>query len=318
MKKLIICAAAAIVALASCSKTQVINTEDPKEINFKAVTGVMTKAELNSSNLSSVHMGAFAYINGNTATNETEINADYFINKPFAKEEEQTTWAGSDVPLYWPVSHNLNFVVYAPWQAGDSFNKSTKTLTITASDEGTDYLYGEKYYDNDNGSEGVGYDKETTSVPVLLCHAKAKVTVNFNYNNVTISNLQLDNQVMKGTYAVSYSNDTDSGTINWTPTVMSGQNPVTIIGNDALVAATTSEVERSGYVLVIPETKSNISFDYKIANSDATLHYTIKVNNEWVAGNNYIYNVTVTPKEVKFTPIVKAWGVEGTETEESL
>ena len=45
MKKLIICAAVAIAALASCTKTQVINTEDPQEIGFKVITGKMTKAE---------------------------------------------------------------------------------------------------------------------------------------------------------------------------------------------------------------------------------------------------------------------------------
>lgn len=42
MKRLVILAAA-IVALASCAKTQVVYNEEPQEIAFKTVSGVMTK-----------------------------------------------------------------------------------------------------------------------------------------------------------------------------------------------------------------------------------------------------------------------------------
>ena len=44
MKRLFILASAAIVALASYTKTQVVYTEAPEEISFKQVTNVMTKA----------------------------------------------------------------------------------------------------------------------------------------------------------------------------------------------------------------------------------------------------------------------------------
>ena len=46
MKRFFVCAAAAIVALASCSKTQVVYNDAPEEIGFKAVSGVMTKAPI--------------------------------------------------------------------------------------------------------------------------------------------------------------------------------------------------------------------------------------------------------------------------------
>ena len=78
MRKLILCAAAAIVALASCTKTQVINTEEPKEIGFKTLTGVMTKATTGSTDLVGGTMGVYAYVNGTTTS--------YFSNVAFTKE----------------------------------------------------------------------------------------------------------------------------------------------------------------------------------------------------------------------------------------
>ena len=44
MKRFFILASAAIVALASCAKTEVVYKDAPEEIAFKQITGVMTKS----------------------------------------------------------------------------------------------------------------------------------------------------------------------------------------------------------------------------------------------------------------------------------
>ena len=61
MKRLFLLATAAIVALASCTKTQVVNTEAPEEIAFKQVTNVMTKV---TGGLDNQDMSVFAYVSG--------------------------------------------------------------------------------------------------------------------------------------------------------------------------------------------------------------------------------------------------------------
>jgi hypothetical protein len=93
--------------------------------------------------------------------------------------------------------------------------------------------------------------------------------------------------------------------VDWTPatTTPNTKKPVTIIKNN------TNETDLSnttGYVLVVPETSSSISFDYQIEGSSAKLHYVIP-GNTWEHGKNYIFNIKVTPKEIQFSPEVLGW-----------
>ena len=60
MKRLFILASAAIVALAACTKTEVVYTEAPAEIGFKQITDVMTKAVPDGTQLPAT-MGVYAY-----------------------------------------------------------------------------------------------------------------------------------------------------------------------------------------------------------------------------------------------------------------
>lgn len=60
MKRLFILAAAT-VALASCAKTQVVYNEEPQEINFRAISNVMTRADGDAMPLD---MGVIAYLGG--------------------------------------------------------------------------------------------------------------------------------------------------------------------------------------------------------------------------------------------------------------
>ena len=64
MKRLFILASAAIVALAACTKTEVVYTEAPAEIGVQTYAGAMTKASLGTD----VHLGVFAeWVNPSTA-----------------------------------------------------------------------------------------------------------------------------------------------------------------------------------------------------------------------------------------------------------
>ena len=299
MRKLILCAAAAMVALASCSKTQVINTEPPQEIAFKAVAGAITKTSDDPLS-EDIQMGVFAYVH-----NGTSLEA-YFGNTSFSKDGEYWT-AGK----YWPVNHSLDFVVYAPYFDGNTYsfsNTSGNVLTITADNTTTetDYLYGNEYYDGQNNT---GYNKTDESIPVQLNHAMAKVTVNFTVEKVKITDVTLPASVRKGTCTVTYG---DSTVVKWTSTDndkdANGYKLIETI--EALSTATdqvTSPVTAS--VLLVPETTSDITFNYQIEGSDATLPYTIEQIDDfkWEHGKHYIYNVKVTPKEIKFTPTVLKW-----------
>lgn len=285
MKRLFILASAAIVALASCTKTEVVYNEAPQEIGFKAVTGVMTKAD--QTGAMTQNMGVIANLLNGTS---------YFENTVFTGTG--TEWVSAvDNKKYWPVNGNkLCFAVYSPYQTGVTYagniltgmsadNNGAETI-----DDQTDYLYGATYFDNSDA----GYANQETAVAVNLKHAMAKVTVSFDVENVTVTDVTFS-PVVDGTYTVDYS--TTTAAVDWTPGTTT--NDITLLGD--LSSATAASY------LVIPETKANISFNYTINGSSNPFNYTITVGSNWEAGTHYTYNVTVNPYEIKFTPEVDTW-----------
>lgn len=288
MKRFFICAAAAIVALASCSKTEVVNTSAPEEIGFKAVTGAITKAEQTDATLDGT-MGVLAFVHGGTTP--------YFANTSFSKTG--TYWTASP-SQYWPVTGALDFAVYAPFTEGTTY--ASNTLTIPADNSASsdiasqnDYLYGETYYTN----SGAGYNKETTSVSVGLKHAQAKVTLSFTGTNVTVTNVKLDAPVLKGSCAVDYS--TNPATVTWTP---GAANSSVVL----IASADLTNVASAASLLVVPETTSSFTFTYQMDGSTTTLNHTINTET-WKPGNHYTYNVNIVGNEIKFAPEVDpSWG----------
>ncbi len=305
MKRLFILASAAIVALAACTKTEVVYNEAPQEIGFKAVTGSITKVavpgEQNSSTLKG-DMGVFAYLNGE--------DDEFFGNTQFSSETVDQLGVVWSADKYWPVTSSLDFVVYAPHQAGATYDYSNKTLEVDADnseattiDEQIDYLYGADFYDN----SGRGFAKGTSTVPVILKHAQAKVTVSFDVANVTITDVNIDSPTLEGSYTVRYRalDGTTGNTVSvveWEPG--SPQEAVTLI-------ETVGDVTEAS-LLVVPETTSTISFCYKVDGSDAEILYTIRHNDNWAHGCHYTYAVTVSPKEIYFKPSVSSdWNDAG-------
>ena len=252
MKRFFILASAAIVALASCAKTEVVYKDAPQEIAFKALTRPVTKAEQVTTLTGS--MGVFAYVNAGKAV--------YFDNTPFEQAvdgADPKPWVGGK---YWPLANDaLDFVVYAPYDANATYettlNVAADNSTNLTIDDQTDYLYGAEYYDN---TDDKGYKKVETALPVELKHAQTKVTVAFTGENVTVTEVKLTTPCLKGSYKVTYA---ATPSIDWEP----GEN------NEALqLIATTEELidgaaAVSASILLVPETKSNITFKYQIKGS---------------------------------------------------
>ena len=151
MKRFFILASAAIVALASCAKTEVVYKDAPEQIAFKQITGAMTKAFGNSTTL-----GVFAYKNSDK----------HFENLEFA--HNGTAWTNSDA--FWPYEGALTFTVYAP---KGTASLAGDVLTLTGVEANEDLYYGAGKY---TASKTDG----NAPVDVVLKHVSAKVTVNCN------------------------------------------------------------------------------------------------------------------------------------------
>lgn len=272
MKRLFLLATAAIVALASCTKTQVVNTEAPEEIAFKTVAGAMTKADL----AIDVKLGVVAYL-GDT---------EYFENSPF--EHNDGSWVGGK---YWPGDGDLKFTCYAPYDVNAvTYNKTANTLTIACdnSTNATDWLYGT--------TQPTG-NKETVSVPVALNHALAQVEFNFTgtENLVSLGTVTLNDTKATGTCVVTYGNPMS---VAWS--AQGGDKDLTY---NTEYADLTSQPKNLAAQLVVPVETQNatLNFTYKLDGNVLTYSVPAGTLGAWVHGKKYTYNVSIGATEIVFS-----------------
>lgn len=307
MKKLFVCVMAAMVALASCSKTEMVETSAPQEIGFKAVTGKMTKGSQTTATFHQT-LGVFAYVNDESGPRK------YFTNAEFKENENSTTvevvdpddetttvtlhtWEGT-TPRYWPIKSSLDFIVYSPWVEGASVTDNV--LSVIVADNSTnqyDFMYGSEYYD--------GFTKSATYVPVNLEHALALVTVKFTLEEgVTLTSAYLKDTYQTGTYKVNYST---------TPVGFSWNNQPE--GTDTYDLALTTTNESKSSFMVVPSTATSISISYRMSGMDVNennnpvpdLKHTINLSETWQHGYHYTYNVSIAANAIKFVPTVSPW-----------
>ena len=281
MKRFFILASAAIVALASCAKTEVVYNDAPEEIAFKQITNVMTKADDLSGS-----MGVYAYYNG----------ASYFGKTEFAQQTGETYWTAAD-PKYWPVSGNVGFVMYAPFDATvESTSMDNLTFTKSAGDN-KDLLYGT-----------VTSAKTQNAVPVTFNHALTNVFVNVKGDaSVTLVSVELLEVGDAGTGEVDFSNSK----VTWTATAV--KSPV--IYNTEQALSSTPIPCTSCLVLPAEELdEQQIKLTYKVAGSVGNLTYTTDtgvgtnvLGTAWESGKKYIYNITVGVDEIMFDADVADW-----------
>lgn len=298
MKRFFICAAAAIVALASCSKTEVVNTSVPEEIGFKAVTGVMTKTTTFDDD---IELGVFANLTGD---NDAD-GAEYFDNTLFAKGNG-STWTAEG--KYWPLQSALNFTVYAPFVQGATYEDNV--LTIPVADNSTaqiDWLYGAaRYLGKEKGSE----------VATALNHGLSKVTVKVyadKANVYTLTGVQLDATYQAGTLEITYDDNVpsvdaqlpeDDAYETEDMNYITDATPITAIANTE-----QSPAQPLGSVYVFPSDQTSFTVSYKIAGAgNNVLTAPITLDGTWDPGKHYTYVLKFTANQIEFSkPTINIW-----------
>lgn len=289
MKRLFILATAAIVALASCSKTQVVYTDAPEEIGFKAVTGAMTKADLGEA----VHLGVFAEYNDGLTT------ASYFDNADFAKNGG--VWKGSK---YWPKEGTLDFTFYAPQMAsGAEYDDDTKTLTLTIPDNGTaqtDYLVG--------NTRPMGKEYADGEVAVVLDHVLASIKFTVQADNESVYNITsmiLNDTKQSGTAKFEYADDGSS--YDASVEDATGEKDFDVISTDTPVTVSPASAGNANGYLVFPSTGTSVTVAYTIGGAPQTATLNLSADN-WLSGKQYTYAISFTSNEILVSPtVVDSW-----------
>ena len=273
MKRFFILASAAIVALASCVKSEVVYKDGPQQIAFKQITGAMTKA---TDLATTISLGVTAH---------DEEGDAYFSNLTFG--HNGTAWANNTA--FWPYEGTLTFTVYAP--AGTaSYSKNTEILTIEGVEAGENVYYGTSRV---TASKPAKVEGVTPAINLTLKHISAHITVNVDLGTAyELTGLTLKAPTTKGNVNVDYT----LGASVTTP-----------------VKTTTTDVPLTSgnavYVLPGDQTSIVVAFQQNAAPYQ-TYSKEIKLENTWVANTKYVYNIGITaPEAITFNAEVSDWAV---------
>lgn len=196
MKKFFVIAAAALVALAACTKAEINDTEfqKSKEINFVTVANKATKAPIAGTTYSydAPAFGVFAYYLSTGTWNTAAANASaslYMDDVEVAFNDTKDIWAPAST-YYWPLEGGLTFIAYSPKDAATATFSNAGLLTLTNFTVATtvadqvDLLYSaiaanktqnESYYVDSANSKNSETAEEDKGVNIEFKHALAQV-----------------------------------------------------------------------------------------------------------------------------------------------
>ena len=310
MKRILFFATAAIVALASCAKTEVVYKDAPREIAFKQIMGPMTKATQDLE----ANMGVFAYT--------VDTPEEYFDNILFAKDGSGI-WKASPA-MFYPIQGALDFAYYSPHANGWTFDGSTTLKSPALSDiKNTDVLYGKNIATS---------AKTPDALEVVLAHALAQVTVNVTTDDaskgyITITKVTLSDTHLGGTLTVTY-DAIDASNAVWTATSLSSltwdPDPDVVLnsidnvlyGQNYIIADYGSGTTYEQGTLTVSYSMDKDGAGVGTETYEGTATFDLSTDGSkayWNMGNNYIYNIKATLTEIKFDAEVEEF--VGTPTE---
>ncbi len=292
MKRLFILATAAIVALASCSKTQVVYTEAPEEIALKAVTGAMTKAPVTD-----VDQNGGMVVYATFSEEVDEAYAEYFSDIPFTYD---SYWGGTPAQ-YWPNTGYLKFWGYAPNAFGTKNGNAETGVTIDGIDISstqTDILYSLP------GDAQACASKLT--VPMTFNHALAQICVEAKVSedamtNVKVTGLEVVKPNLTGTLTIAPV-ETVWKAVWSEESAYSSNLPMTVTHADDL---TTAAANLGTGLLVVPGSQQDLMVTYTVSGTETTK--VVDLDGTWDMGKKYVYTLSIGLNEITVTPSVTSW-----------
>lgn len=301
-------AAAVMVSLSSCVKTNEVYTGQMQEMGFKSA---VTRGVIQS-NADMTYPIAVTSVwdNPSDASGNYVV---YFEGAKFVYDASTTLWKG-DPAKYWPTSGDMQFLALCPYPVN-------ATITNNYNVDGTvkNVVFG-TIDNNLKEQHDVLFSDilaveapKTAAQPLLFHHAYAQLNVTFKktdsaaavvVKSVTANEVNL-NGVLTVTPAVG-----GTSTAAWQTGL--GVNryflpaDATSVENgtlDAVLSAT--DAYSPSPVLVIPGAQTQFTIVYTI---DGVEHvYKHVLTGEWLMGYKYTYNYTINVNEIMFSCTVEDW-----------
>ncbi len=304
MKKLMIIALGAAVALTSCLKNNYEDISAPEEISFKSFNlGENTRAEF-------THDYFRAYAQFSNAGDGTDYK-DFWgaAAKKIVKKSDY--WAAEDGTYYWPKAGAISFWGYYYSEDQTSVNLS---LDTTDGIKGTGVTAAQAALIMLAKPEESRLKTENT-VKMLFRHVGSQVVFRFanasidNGFALTINKVEITEAMDKGDFTyTAWSNYQEETTYQSTQSY--AVNNKEISTDNAYTFSTLPQaLDESG-------SEKEIKVYYRVADNNAGYEYegvyTAKAT-EWKINTIHYYNITfnfTAGKEIKFAPEVEDWAPE--------
>ena len=138
MKKFFILAVATLVALASCSKSEIDpSTQKDRAIKFTAVAGKATKAPIESAYYpTNIPFGVYCYALTSGTWESNSASGQLYMDNETVSYDTDVDANGiytTATTYYWPLSGSLTFIGYSPKATTGTvaYTPATKALTVT-------------------------------------------------------------------------------------------------------------------------------------------------------------------------------------------
>ena len=315
----------AVAALASCTKTDNVYTEDNAEIKIKPATALATKAN---------HLAA---IDGTEYPVEENFDVyAYWADQPAGSDfTEGTTYIGIEGPAeeftnkgnywggvttyFWPKNGSLRFAAYSPSNVNMAHDLATDTYTVA---EYTQPSNTAETWDLLVAPTSKSYTAMTAAenVSVVFEHALSWITVKvvakdtdaakaFDIKKVTINDV---NSVADLNAAMADGIQVEEWSNHNTPVAY-----VVFDGSQAVTeTATVIETTKDGTV-IIPQPTTTITVDYTqnalegtpaLDNQHVEADLVLDAaNSPWEPGKHYIYTIVFGLDEILINPDVVDW-----------
>ena len=347
MKKTLLAAALASVALAGCVKNEaeIVQNADSK-ITFAAplVSSVtrIQPGEISNPYNDKEHFTVFAKFYSDKY-NDWE-SGDWYIGRDnvgidVGYNPSLQGWAPSDgKEYYWPKNGTLTFYAYSPsgyetWNPIITASEQMQSVAVNIPNKAAnvDLMYSELAKDQDHNNNTLGNNipkptpgvvgtPEYYGVELMFKHALSsihfKVKLSRTYDNATIVLNKIELKEVKSI-----------GNFNWT--MVSGVDPVwnpiseplnyTVvegIEHNVTMVDTAESIAKAKPIILLPQTLTNVTAEitYTINGREFTseikladLNYGANTNAEWKPGKRYIYTITFSLNTIYFDPTVSDW-----------
>lgn len=345
MKKSLLFAALAVVAMASCTKNEISQSTRTKEITF--TTPVLARHTKNTE------------IEGNTYPTGTSFNvyAWYNTGNSFVAGDasaymtdvqvSHTTLINDDTPgdggawvpankYYWPKQGVLTFDAYSPnglsgtvsATAADGIKVENHTVETNLAAQ-QDFLYATRAKDKTSSTidaNNATYDGVDIAFNHALAVVKFTAKTNANYSGTTtikIKDIKIQSINNKGTFEQKEST-TSPG---WSAQAGSAEYVALTCADYAAskeITLSSTNIDGCSTVIVLPQdftaSTQKLHIEYYmmtdatdaeplLQKADLFFYNTTPLadNNEWKMGTRYTYNIVIGLDEIYFAPSVTNW-----------